>query len=68
METAERNQAKGCPWDDWEDHGGFDDDESLMGIITPERSVFFQVRPWYYENKQSKPFTPVVISVQTSFL
>lgn len=35
------------PWEDWEDHGGFDDEESLMGKLFVNQPVAFQDRPWY---------------------
>ena len=33
MNTTLQGQAENCPpWKDWEDDGGFDDEEALMGV------------------------------------
>ncbi len=67
MSTAKQNE-KGLPWEDWEDHGGFDDDEALDGIIAPKRPTQFQERPWYYEKKRGNVNKAIVFGIQTSFL
>ena len=56
------------PWEDWEDHGGFDDDEALIGKRITFQSVPYQKRSWYYEKKSSSPQEPITVSIQMSFL
>ena len=56
------------PWEDWEDHGGFDDDEALIGKRITFQSLSYQKRPWYYEKKSSGPQKPITVSIQMSFL
>ena len=56
------------PWEDWEDYGGFDDEESLIGILSPNQSVPIQERPWYYEKNRSHVHLPAIIGMQLSFL
>ena len=55
------------PWEDWEDHGGFDDEESLMGRLSSTHLIPFQERPWYYEKKRSSPHKPIPFGIQMSF-
>ncbi len=68
MNTATQIQKESRPWEDWEDHGGFDDEESLMGIAVPKRSVIFQEKPWYYEKKRGNVHRPITFGIQISFL
>ena len=69
MSTPEQSQAENRPpWEDWEDHGGFDDEESLMGKAVSRQSAPFQERPWYYEKKRSGFFQPADTGIQLSFL
>ena len=56
------------PWEDWEDHGGFDDEESLMGKAITHQSAPFQERPWYYEKKRTSIYRPAATGIQLSFL
>ena len=56
------------PWEDWEDHGGFDDDEALIGKRITFQSIPYQKRPWYYETKSSGPQKTITVSIQMSFL
>ena len=46
------------PWEDWEDHGGFDDVESLVGQKSTLHLAPFQERPWYYEKKHAQKHQP----------
>ena len=66
--AAQMRSENHPPWEDWEDLGGFDDEESLMGKRITFRSTPFQERPWYYENKQAKNRQPITVSIQMSFL
>ena len=69
MKTTEQVKSESHPsWEDWEDHGGFDDEEALMGKRITLRSVPFQERPWYYEKKQANKHQPIIVSIQMSFL
>ena len=45
--TAQVQSESHPPWEDWEDHGGFDDEEALMGKKIIPQSAPFQERPWY---------------------
>ena len=67
IDTVQCQAEKHPAWEDWEDEGGFDDDESLMGF-TPHRTSKGppQERPWYYEQKKSGPFG--IMAMQLSFL
>ena len=60
---AENHPAR----EDWEDDGGFDDDDSLMGF-TPCRTSkgLPQERPRHYEQKKSEPSG--IMLTQLSFL
>lgn len=66
MDTVIRTDNR--PWEDWEDDGGFDDDDALMWIITPKRQLPVQERPWYYEKRGKRADRPLTFSVQLSFL
>ncbi len=66
MET--RIQEEDHPWSDWEDHGGFDDEDALMGRIDQRRHIPFPELPWYYEKKQCVLCRPVTVGIQMSFL
>ena len=68
MNKATQIQKEHMPWEDWEDHGGFDDEESLMGVTAPKRSVIFQEIPWYYEKKRGNVHQPITFGIQISFL
>lgn len=68
MNTATQIQKENKPWEDWEDYGRFDDEESLMGVTVPKRSVIFQEKPWYYEKKLGNVHQPITFCIQTSFL
>lgn len=69
MSTSPQIQTENCPpWKDWEDQGGFDDDEALDGIIDPKRPTPFQERLWYYEKKRKCTWQPIIFGVQLSFL
>ena len=68
MNTATQIQKESRPWEDWEDHGGFDDEESLMGVTAPKQSVIFQEKPWYYEKKRGNVHQPITFGIQISFL
>ncbi len=69
MNTPAQIQTETCPpWEDWEDHGGFDDEESLMGKLPSCQSVPCPERPWYYEKKRSGIHLPIRASIQLSFL
>jgi len=69
MNTAAQIQSKSPPpWEDWEDHGGFDDEEALMGKKIIPQSAPFQDRQWYYEKKRSYHQKPITLSIQMSFL
>lgn len=61
-------QKESRPWEDWEDHGGFDDEESLMGVAAPKRSIIFLEKPWYYEKKRNSTQHPITFGIQISFL
>ena len=56
------------PWEDWEDQGGFDDEESLMGRLSSNQLIPFQERPWYYEKKRPRIYRPAATGIQLSFL
>ena len=56
------------PWEDWEDHGGFDDDEALIGKYILNYPPSFKRRPWYYEKQQRKIRHSGRASIQLSFL
>ena len=66
--TAQRQIEKCPPWEDWEDHGGFDDEEALMGKLTSKSPVLFQERPWYYEKQKNRNPHPITVCIQLSFL
>ena len=69
MKTAAQMRSENHPpWEDWEDHGGFDDEEALMGKRITLQSVPFQERQWYYEKKRSYHQKPITVSIQLSFL
>ena len=69
MDSSMQIQRRGDPpWKDWEDQGGFDDEEALMGVIASKRSASFQEQPWYYEKKQANKHQPIMVSIQMSFL
>ena len=68
MNTDSQIQKGNKPWEDWEDYGGFDDEESLMGVAAQKRSVIFQEKPWYYEKKRGSAHQPNTFGIQTSFL
>ena len=66
--TAQIKTESHPPWEDWEDHGGFDDEEALMGKKITLQSAHFQERQWYYEKKRCNPQKPITVSIQMSFL
>lgn len=69
MNMLMQNQPGQCPpWEDWEDQGGFDDEDSLMGKLPSYQSTPFPERPWYYEKKQGCTHQPIQTSIQLSFL
>ena len=68
MNKATQIQKENSPWEDWEDHGGFDDEESLMGVAAPNRPFIFQEKPWYYEKKRGSFHQPITFGIQISFL
>lgn len=69
MNTPPQVQKENCPpWKDWEDDGGFDDEESLMGVTGSKRSAIFQEKPWYYEKKRGNVRQPITFGIQISFL
>ena len=69
MNAAAQIQSKSPPsWEDWEDHGGYDDEEALMGKKFTFQSAPFQERQWYYEKKRSYHQKPITVSIQLSFL
>ena len=67
MDTVSKAETS-PPWEDWEDHGGFDDEDALMGSIASKQQLPNQERPWYYEKKQKCAYQPITFSVQLSFL
>ncbi len=64
MNTRETN----LPWDDWEDQGGFDDEEALFGKYSSSQKEPFLERPWYYEKKRYSVHQPLFVCIQMSFL
>ena len=68
INTATQIQKESKPWEDWEDYGGFDDEESLMGVAAQKRSVIFQEKPWYYEKKRGSAHQSITFGIQMSFL
>ena len=69
MNAAAQIQSKSPPpWEDWEDHGGYDGEESLMGKAITHQSAPFQERPWYYEKKRASIYRPGATGIQLSFL
>lgn len=69
MNTTVQIQSESHPsWEDWEDHGGFDDEEALMGKKLTFQTVPFQERQWYYEKKPSSYKQLITVSIQMSFL
>ncbi len=68
INTATQIQKENSPWEDWEDHGGFDDEESLMENGVPRQSAPFHERPWYYEKKWTGIYRPTATGIQLSFL
>ena len=69
MKTTTQVQSESNPpWEDWEDHGGFDDEEALMGKRITFLSAPFQERQWYYEKKHCSHQEPITVSIQLSFL
>ena len=66
---AKNNLEKHPAWEDWEDHGGFDDEEALMGILhSRKKNDFLQERPWYYEKNKTRHYAPQIATKQLSFL
>ena len=68
MNTAVHIQKDSGPWEDWEDCGGFDDEESLVGMSIMQQSDIFQEKTWYYEKKRGSIHQPNTFGIQTSFL
>ncbi len=69
MKTTVQIQSESHPpWEDWEDNGGFDDEEALMGKRISFQSAPFLETPWYYEKKRSNRQKPIPVSIQMSFL
>lgn len=69
MNDTVQRQAENHPaWEDWEDQGGFDDEESLMGKRITFQSAIFQNRSWYYEKKKIITPRTITFGVQMSFL
>ena len=68
MNTAPQIQKENRPWEDWEDHGGFDDEDSLFGGPSLNQSAPFLERPWYYEKKRNSVHRSRFVCVQMSFL
>ncbi len=66
--TAQIKTENHPPWEDWEDHGGFDDEESLMGRRITLPPAPFQERQWYYEKKRGNKHQTITVSIQMSFL
>ncbi len=66
--NAQMRSENHPPWEDWEDHGGFDDEEALMGKRFTLQSATFQERQWYYEKKRGNHQKPILVSIQMSFL
>lgn len=66
--SSQLKTENGPPWEDWEDNGGFDDEESLIGKLSSNRLITFQERPWYYEKKRSITHQPIALGIQISFL
>ena len=69
MNDTVQHQAENHPaWEDWEDQGGFNDEESLMEKRITFQSAIFQKRPWYYEKKKIITPRTITFGVQMSFL
>ena len=64
LSTPAQIQAKTSPpWEDWEDQGGFDDEESLIGKLSSNQLIHFQERSWYYEKKRSITYKPIAFGI-----
>ena len=69
MDTPMQIQRRADPpWKDWEDHGGYDDEETLLGSIVFNKPALPQDRPWYYEKKRYSPCQPITVCIQMTFL
>lgn len=66
--TDTQIQKENNPWEDWEDCGGFDDEESLIGMSIMQGPDVFQAMPWYYEKKRGSNHQSNTLGIQTSFL